>query len=371
MALDRYWIGGGGNTNDTAHWSTSSGGSGGAAVPTSSNEIVVDANSGSGTMICNANLACRSFRSSGSSITFQKNTSITLSVGDSTRPTGDVALDFSGLVDYTKQNSVAASIALISEVSNATAIQSVNTGGYSLGSMSVYGSANPGYQLVGNNLSMTGYLGISSGFNGAYFDANNFNVSALRYTFGFGAVIISGSGDWNIDETAGVTVWTMGSSAFTVWSTSTGRVVINANSSNTRIFDGGGKTYNRLRYALNGSTGVLTIQGSNTFNRLIFQDASNARTLRLTAGTTQTINDYQSGDIQGTSGKLMSIDTTSGGSPATLNSLKYFDSDYLSVKDITAGVNTPFYAGANSTNVSGNTNWQFKVRPTSGMLAFF
>jgi len=37
--MARYWVGGTGNWNDTAHWSTTDGGSSGAAVPTSSDDV--------------------------------------------------------------------------------------------------------------------------------------------------------------------------------------------------------------------------------------------------------------------------------------------------------------------------------------------
>lgn len=41
-----YWVGGTGNWSDSAHWSLSSGGSGGAGVPSSSDDTVIDVNSG-------------------------------------------------------------------------------------------------------------------------------------------------------------------------------------------------------------------------------------------------------------------------------------------------------------------------------------
>ena len=43
---DRYWVGGTGNWNSTTKWSTSSGGASGASVPTSSDNAIFDANSG-------------------------------------------------------------------------------------------------------------------------------------------------------------------------------------------------------------------------------------------------------------------------------------------------------------------------------------
>lgn len=59
---DRYWVGGSGNWNDTAHWSTSSGGAGGASVPNTSDNVYIDENSDSNGLNINLNvdLNCRS-----------------------------------------------------------------------------------------------------------------------------------------------------------------------------------------------------------------------------------------------------------------------------------------------------------------------
>lgn len=50
----RYWIGGTGNWNDTAHWSATSGGVSGASVPTMNDDVYFDSNSGTGTVTVNA-----------------------------------------------------------------------------------------------------------------------------------------------------------------------------------------------------------------------------------------------------------------------------------------------------------------------------
>lgn len=59
---DRYWVGGSGNWNDTAHWSTSSGGAGGASVPNTSDNVYIDENSDSNglNINLNVNLNCQS-----------------------------------------------------------------------------------------------------------------------------------------------------------------------------------------------------------------------------------------------------------------------------------------------------------------------
>jgi hypothetical protein len=51
---DRYWVGGAGTWDgtNTTNWSTSSGGSGGASVPTSADNVFLDANSGGGSVSC-------------------------------------------------------------------------------------------------------------------------------------------------------------------------------------------------------------------------------------------------------------------------------------------------------------------------------
>jgi len=53
--MARFWVGGTGSWNDTAHWSTTSGGSGGSSVPTSSDPVTFDSSSGGGT--CTVNVA--------------------------------------------------------------------------------------------------------------------------------------------------------------------------------------------------------------------------------------------------------------------------------------------------------------------------
>ena len=42
----RFWVGGTGNTNDTAHWSATTGGAGGETVPVAGDSVTFDSNSG-------------------------------------------------------------------------------------------------------------------------------------------------------------------------------------------------------------------------------------------------------------------------------------------------------------------------------------
>ena len=62
--MNRYWVGGTGNWNDTSHWSESSGGVGGASVPTEEDDVYIDSNSGfdsGGKITVSHNGSCKDF----------------------------------------------------------------------------------------------------------------------------------------------------------------------------------------------------------------------------------------------------------------------------------------------------------------------
>jgi len=69
----RFWVGGAGtwDTTDTTHWASVTNGAGGASVPTSTDTVTFDANSGSGTITVNGNHSITSFTCSfGAGLTF-------------------------------------------------------------------------------------------------------------------------------------------------------------------------------------------------------------------------------------------------------------------------------------------------------------
>lgn len=179
-----------------------------------------------------------------------------------------------------------------------------------------------------------------------------------------GAWFISGTATTVVDV-SNSTLTITGTTASVLWNvvnaatvvTATGSTIIFSNATaNARTFGGNGKTYGTLTYTVAGSTGSLTITGSNTFNTINFSDVTNARSLLLTAGTTTTVTNL---NVNGTPGKLMSIESTVAGTPATISKTSGIAyGDYLSIKDITATGGAVFNA-AGSTNVSGNTGWTF------------
>jgi hypothetical protein len=126
--------------------------------------------------------------------------------------------------------------------------------------------------------------------------------------------------------------------------------VISTASASSRTFasgSGSNKTFNKLTYTVAGSTGALVLTGAGTFDTINFSDVTNARTLTLPASTTTTIT--SAFNVNGTSGKLMTINSSSAGTRATLSKASGVVScDYLSIFDSTATGGASWLAGANS-----------------------
>lgn len=90
--------------------------------------------------------------------------------------------------------------------------------------------------------------------------------------------------------------------------------------------------------------------GADTFT----ESSSNAATVTMVA-----LSIYGDGRLDWRS--------ATGGSAATIaKSGTNISADYMVIKDSTVSTTTPGYAGANSVNVSNNTNWTFTAPPTGG-----
>lgn len=126
-------------------------------------------------------------------------------------------------------------------------------------------------------------------------------------------------------------------------------------------FVGGGSTY-QCNFVLN-HLGILTVQGSNTFIGA-FKNSVQPATVTFTVGTTTTFN----GDIKlkGLAGKLITINSTTAGSVATLSHTgSTVSCDYISVKDNTAAGTVPFYAGPHSVVLTNTLNWSNRAPPSA------
>lgn len=230
----------------------------------------------------------------------------------------------------------------------------ITTGGKNF---ALYGQINAGTYTLTDNLTMNNL--VVAGYSGTTFTTNNFNVTISNFQINNGNTVNMGSGTWTLNGTLATpnALWNCTGGSATI-NAGTSTIIISTASSNSRTFAGAGKTYNNLTYTVAGSTGNLIISGSNTFNTLSFSDITNARTLQLTSGTTTTITGAF--NVNGTAGKLMTVNASTPGSAATLSkSSGAISCDYLSIQDSAAGGGATWYAGVNSTDVSGNSGWIF------------
>lgn len=229
--------------------------------------------------------------------------------------------------------------------------------GKQFGGISMY--APTGTYTLNDALDLTGGNNVLSIQNGT-FNANGFNISSWKFesqnattrTINIENTLVSLTriGAFFQFESPGLTLFSSGSN-----------IVSTGASATTRSFLGGGYTYGTLTYTVAGSTGELDITGSNSFAQINFSDASNARSLKFTAGTTTTIRNGNGFNVRGTAGKLMTIDTITGASTFTLTSSSVQSTDYITPTRSTVNSSPKWYAGANSTDGTGNTNWLFQA----------
>jgi len=193
-------------------------------------------------------------------------------------------------------------------------------------------------------------------------NANNKNVSVGLFSSSNSntRAITMGSGTWTLTGTG--TVWTTATTTNLTLTPSTSTIVISDTSATGKTFTGGGLTFGNITF----SGDNITVAGSNTFANFNLNTAGLTNGLLLTAGTTQTVSNFFT---NGSSGNLAILLSTSAGSAATLSKASgTVSANYMSLKDSAAIGGAAWYAGANTTNVSGNSGWIFSNAPGGGIV---
>lgn len=202
----------------------------------------------------------------------------------------------------------------------------------------------------------------ASGFflNGGGLNSNGFNVTFKLFVLSNSVTrsLTMGTSTWTATDSGATTPWSLATTTGLTFSGSSSTIIYSIASASTRTFAGGGLTYGTLTYTVAGSTGELDITGANSFAAINFSDVTNARSLKFTAGTTTTIRNGNGFNVQGTSGKLMTVDSITAATHTITATLDQH-CQYLSVKNSVVDASPKWYAGTTSTDVSGNTNWLF------------
>lgn len=336
----RYWVtGGSGTWTDTDNWSATSGGASGETAPVSTDDVFLDANSGAGTITptnggSTKALDCTGFTGTLSVLAHSFFGSFKLVAGMTFSSTSTVT--FAGTSSFT-----------------------ITSAGKTFGGTVTINGVGGTYTLQ-DALEITDATKSVSVSNGI-FDANGFNVTTGRVFSSYSNTrsIIMGTGTWTIFG-SGTSAWNLSTTTGLTFNAGTSTLKFTDNSATAKTFNGGDQTYATVWNATLGA-GTFDVNDSNTFSTLKI-DAN--RAVIFEVSKTTTVLTSTGFDVTGTAGNLITFTSSSAGTAANLSiSSGEISTDYLSLKDSAAAGGATYYAGDNSTDVSGNSGWVFTSPP--------
>ncbi len=229
-------------------------------------------------------------------------------------------------------------------------------------------------QLSGAAVTIGASTTIPLGANPSTYVASTLNISGTisgtgtwthggTVTFGSGGSIVFADNS-TLSGFSGLTLLN-GGVQFTALVTIPAGLAMTFDSRDSRGYEfyGAGQTYGAFT-RIGSGTSTLLIRQSATYSSFTDTAAAVAHTIQFNAGTTTTATSFGLG---GSPGKVLSLTSSSSGSPATLHRTGVGSTTfgYLRIQDSTVDA-SPVWQAANSTNVSGNTNWIFLGAGTAG-----
>lgn len=363
----RYWVSPISATWDNTagvKWALTSGGVGGQAVPTSSDNVFFDANSGAnvitmqGVGITNN---CLNFDATGYTGSFNVSGNGGLIIAGSlilsATQTGGFTVGNITFSSTTTGNTITTNGNTIQTASAGITFNGVG-GGWTLQDTMTC----DGIVLTSGTLDTNGKTVTINDFNGLAFNSSNSNTRTL--TLGASTIILSTSATsaWLFTTTTGLT-----------FNANTSTIKFTNTAAGAKTFAGGGLTYNNVWFSRGTSTGSITIAGSNTFNDFK-DDGTGTHSILFTAGINTTFTTWH---VSGTSGHLISINSTTTAVHTLTCASGTISADYLNIQHSVATGGASFYAGVNSTNnqavATAGSGWIFTAPPvlTNGnFLAF-
>jgi hypothetical protein len=349
-----YWIGDGGAMTLPVHYSTSSGGASGSVIPLIHDTLIFDSNS---------------ITSAGQTV-----------IADMMRSPG---LDFTNVLNNPTfnprnpngaGNGVYGSLILKSGMSyslsgaagSATAFAFRGRAGYSLDQAGIDLTVNTSFSInapsgtyaLASNLTMINPSGF--GVTSGTFTASGFNVSVVAFNSSNTNVrtVNMGSGIWTLSGTGAV--WSTGTATNFTLNASTSTVLISDTSATSKTLSRHpGIVLNNVTVA--GGTGLVIFSNATTSTMNNLAVTTPPANIRFNAPATYTILGSMP---SGTSGNLVTIDTNTGGTTATISkSSGIVSCDYLSLRDSLATGGAAYYAGSNSTIVSNVIGWAMYAPP--------
>lgn len=333
-AVDRYWVGGNGNWDGTTttHWSSNSGGAGGSSVPTSSDNVFFDGNSGAGTATIITTIAfCKNLNFTGYTGEFSGSERIQVS--------GNLILSATMTYSHTGQ---------LSFMTNASITSNGNT--FTCGLISNQYSIS-----LNDDFISTGAFFLADAGNSPSFNSNNHNVTCAAFAVSnLGITGNLGNGIYTITGDDSIYGFTCIFGPLSIINAGTSTIKFTSNSANPKTFRGGGYTYYNFWNATSGG-GALIITGSNTFNN--FKADAGTKT-NFTDGTTQTISSITA---LGALGNEILLTGTSTGGWTILDGSGTNNVNYCNISYSNA-IGGASWNATNSADGGNNTGWDFHKR---------
>jgi hypothetical protein len=363
----RYWVGGTGNWNDTARWSTSSGGSGGASLPRSHDDVVFDSLSNATAYTATVNAITGGNRCKALTVAGPLVGNVTLAGSTALYIHDDITLPATGLTrTYT------GGITL----SGTGVGKTITTNGVALASAITVDGVGAEWALTDALNNGTNPITVTKGS----FDTANYNLTCGNFN--------SAGSDARTIDFGSSTITSFGT--FTFGTTETPRADLNFNAGTSQVnFSGtsqainaNNQTFYNVSFTASGIS-TSNISGSNTFNDLsvagrtfagisnIYFDADQTinGTLTLSAGTDATMRTFVRSDTIGVTrtltcaavGSLTDIDfrdITIAGAAAPVSGTR--------LGDCKGNTGITFVAGADKYwNLAGGGNWNATAWATS------
>jgi hypothetical protein len=342
-----YWVGNSGSWSTANKWSLSSGGTANQSNPLAQDNIIFDSHSFSGTgQTVTANIPRLGTNIDFSAVTNNPTLSANQGTPQYIRLYGNLTLA-AGMTHT--------SPAFNFYMFEGRGSSSLTSAGVTLTASQVVANCPGGTLTLADNVPASNGLNLYAGTMTA---SGNVTTSAwLASNNTVAKVLNMGSGTWTLTGTG--FVWNTATGAQLTINAQTSTIVISNTSATSKTFNANsGFTYNIL--TITGDN--VAILDGNTFATLNVDNAALPNGLTLPSGATQTIT--SSFTTNGSAGNLAILKASTSGTAANLSmSSGTVAVDYMSLKDSRAIGGAAWYAGAHSTNVSGNSGWIFEGIP--------
>lgn len=205
----------------------------------------------------------------------------------------------------------------------------------------------------------TGVVALNSG--SLTVTSTNVTASTINLSSSRTRILNMGSGTWT-GSGSGATVWDATTTTGLTLNAQTS--TISLTSASAKTFIGGGLNYYNIVQA---GAGALTISGNNTFNNIT--NTVTPATVTFTASSTNTFTNF---NLNGTAGNLVTINSSSAGTRATLSKASGVVSvSYLSIQDSAATGGATWNASGNSVNSGNNLGWIFTALSSGNFFPLF